>query len=97
MSQLHRVILTQPSIAVNHMTYPHDANGQSSADRALRCFAFRLTRHCTEQDNVTGVNVSISKGYRDFNGRTYLFLWTGTEWADASPDAVSVTVTSSVP
>ncbi len=52
--------------------------------------------HSTEQDNVMGVNVSISKGYRDFNGRTYLFMWTGTEWADASPDAVSVTVTSSV-
>lgn len=52
--------------------------------------------HSTEQDDVVGVNVSISKGYRDFNGRTYLFAWTGTEWVDASPDAVSVTVTSSV-
>ena len=52
--------------------------------------------HSTEQDNVMGVNVSISRGYRDFNGRTYLFIWTGTEWADASTDAVSVTVTSSV-
>ncbi|MCJ7779722.1 MAG: hypothetical protein MUQ27_02755 [Acidimicrobiia bacterium] len=52
--------------------------------------------HSTDQDNVIGVNVSISKGYRDHTGRTYLFVWNGTEWADTSPDAVNVTVTSSV-
>jgi hypothetical protein len=50
----------------------------------------------TERDDVKGVNVWISKGSRDFNGRTYLFVWNGSEWADTSPDAVSVTVTSSV-
>lgn len=49
-----------------------------------------------ERTDVLGVNVSISKGNRDFNGRTYLFLWNGTEWADTSPSAVNVTVTSSV-
>jgi hypothetical protein len=52
--------------------------------------------HDTEKANVKGVNVSISKGYRDHTGRTYLFVWDGTEWADTSPDAVNVTVTSSV-
>lgn len=52
--------------------------------------------HSTERVNVVGVNVWISRGYRDNSGRTYLFVWTGTEWADTSPDAVSVTVTSSV-
>ncbi len=52
--------------------------------------------HNTENGDVKGVNVSISKGYRDFTGRTYLFAWDGTEWTDTSPDAVSVTVTSSV-
>ena len=52
--------------------------------------------HSTGRDDVKGVNVSISEGYRDFNGRTYLFVWNGSEWADTSPDAVSVTVTSSV-
>jgi hypothetical protein len=50
----------------------------------------------TERRDVFGVNVSISKGHRDFHGRTYLFLWNGSEWADVSPDAVNVTVTSSV-
>jgi hypothetical protein len=50
----------------------------------------------TERDDVKGVNVWISKGHRDFNGRTYLFVWNGNEWADTSPDAVGVTVTSSV-
>ncbi len=50
----------------------------------------------TERDDVKAVNVGISRGFRDFNGRSYLFVWNGTEWADASADAVNVTVTSSV-
>ena len=50
----------------------------------------------TGRDDVKSVNVGISKGYRDFNGRTYLFLWNGDQWSDTSPDAVDVTVTSSV-
>ena len=50
----------------------------------------------TERDAVKAVHVGISKGFRDFNGRTYLFVWNGTEWADASADAVNVTATSSV-
>lgn len=52
--------------------------------------------HSTEKGDVVGVDASISKGYRDFTGRTYLFVWNGTEWADTSADAVGVTVTSSV-
>jgi hypothetical protein len=52
--------------------------------------------HSTERDDVKSINVWISKGHRDFNGRTYLFLWNGTHWADTSPDAVNVTVTSSL-
>lgn len=50
----------------------------------------------TGRDDVKSVNVGISKGFRNFNGRTYLFLWSNSQWADTSPDAVSVTVTSSV-
>ena len=50
----------------------------------------------TERADVQGVNVSISRGRYDFVGRTYLFLWDGGAWVDASPDAVDVTVTSSV-
>jgi len=50
----------------------------------------------TGRDDVKSVNVAISKGYGDFNGRTYLFLWNGSKWVDTSPDAVNVTVTSSV-
>jgi hypothetical protein len=50
----------------------------------------------TERDDTVGVNVGISKGYRDYTGRTYLFVWTNNKWIDTSPDAVNVTVTSSV-
>ncbi|MFC2177131.1 hypothetical protein ACFLRH_01810 [Actinomycetota bacterium] len=50
----------------------------------------------TGRDDVKSVNVGISKGYRDFTGRTYLFLWNDTQWVDTSSDAVDVTVTSSV-
>ncbi len=50
----------------------------------------------TERADVQGVNVSISRGRYDFVGRTYLFQWDGGVWVDASPDAVDVTVTSSV-
>lgn len=50
----------------------------------------------TGRDDVKSVNVGISKGYRDLTGRTYLFLWNDTEWVDTTPDAVNVTVTSSV-
>jgi hypothetical protein len=50
----------------------------------------------TERDDTVSVNVGISKGYRDFTGRTYLFVWKDNQWADTSPDAVNVTVTSSV-
>lgn len=54
------------------------------------------TVESTGRADVKSVNVGISKGYRDFNGRTYLFLWSGDQWSDTSPDAVNVTVTSSV-
>ena len=50
----------------------------------------------TERTDVQGVNVSTSRGRYDFVGRTYLFQWDGGVWVDASPDAVDVTVTSSV-
>jgi hypothetical protein len=50
----------------------------------------------TGRADVKSVNVGISRGYRDFNGRTYLFLWSGSRWTNTSPDAVNVTVTSSV-
>ena len=50
----------------------------------------------TERDDTVGVNVGISKGYRDFTGRTYLFVWENNQWVDTSPDAVNVNVTSSV-
>ena len=54
------------------------------------------TVESTGRADVKSVNVGISKGYRDINGRTYLFLWRGGQWVDTSPDAVNVTVTSSV-
>ncbi|NOY56433.1 MAG: hypothetical protein GXP34_10665 [Actinobacteria bacterium] len=54
------------------------------------------TVHSTERDDVVGVDVSLLRGFNQFRGRTYLFLWDGTEWVDTSPDAVDVTVTSSV-
>lgn len=50
----------------------------------------------TERADVKSVDVGISKGQLDFNGRTYLFLWSGDRWGDTSPDAVNVTVTSAV-
>ncbi len=50
----------------------------------------------TEREDVRGVNVSVSRGFNDSVRRTYLFLWDGKEWVDTSPDAVDVTVTSSV-
>lgn len=50
----------------------------------------------TERADVIGVDVWISHGRYEFVGRTYLFLWNGTEWVDTSPDAVDVTVTTSV-
>lgn len=50
----------------------------------------------TGRDDVKSVDVGISKGFGDFSGRTYLFLWNDNEWVDTSPDAVNVTVTSSV-
>jgi hypothetical protein len=50
----------------------------------------------TERADVKSVDVGISKGFRDITGRTYLFLWNDGQWVDTSPDAVNVTVTSSV-
>ena len=50
----------------------------------------------TERSDVVGVDVWISLGRFDFVGRTYLFLWDGTQWVDTSPDTVDVTVTTSV-
>jgi len=52
--------------------------------------------HGTERDNVVAVDVGLSRGFRDYVGRTYLFVWNGTEWADTSADAVDVSTTSSV-
>ena len=52
--------------------------------------------HGTESGDVVAVDVGLSRGFREYVGRTYLFVWDGTEWADTSPDAVDVTVTSSV-
>ena len=54
------------------------------------------TVDATRRNDVVGVDVGISRGQYDFVGRTYLFLWNGTAWIDTSPDAVDVTVTSSV-
>lgn len=45
---------------------------------------------------VKSVDVGVSKGFNDSNGRTYLFLWNGDQRVDTTPDAVGVTVTSSV-
>jgi hypothetical protein len=52
--------------------------------------------HDTEKANVVGVDVWITNGFHDATRRTYLFAWDGTEWADTTPDASGVTVTSSV-
>lgn len=54
------------------------------------------TVDATRRSDVVGVDVWISRGQYDFVGRTYLFLWNGAQWVDTSPDAVDVTVTSSV-
>lgn len=40
--------------------------------------------HRTEQDNVIGVNTSISKRYRDGTGPTHLFGWNATGWVETS-------------
>ncbi len=50
----------------------------------------------TKRNDVLEVDVWISRGRFEFVGRTYLFLWDGTQWVDTSPDAVDVTVTTSV-
>ncbi len=50
----------------------------------------------TRRIDVVGVDVWISRGQFDVVGQTYLFLWDGTRWLDTSPDAVDVTVTTSV-
>lgn len=52
--------------------------------------------HSTERADVIGVDVWISRGLYEFTRRTYLFRWDGTVWVDTSPDAVDVTVTTSV-
>lgn len=53
----------------------------------------------TDNDAVVGVNVWTGSGIFDGFGQTYLFVWTGTTWADTTPGAPesgSVTVTTSV-
>ncbi len=50
----------------------------------------------TERGDVVGVDVWISQGQFEFIGRTYLFLWDGSQWVDTAPDTVDVTVTTSV-
>lgn len=50
----------------------------------------------TERNDVVGVDVWISRERFDVIGRTYLFLWDGSQWVDTSPDSVDVTVTTSV-
>ena len=50
----------------------------------------------SERDDVVGVDVWVSRGRFDVVGRTYLFLWNGSQWVDTSPDTVDVTVTTSV-
>jgi len=45
---------------------------------------------------AVSVDVLISRGQYDFVGRTYLFVWDGTQCLDTSPDTVDVTVTTSV-
>jgi hypothetical protein len=52
--------------------------------------------HDMERAAVVGVDVWISKGFQDAVRRTYLFAWDGEGWADTTPDASGVTVTSSV-
>lgn len=53
----------------------------------------------TNDETIVGVNVWTAKGVFDGFGQTYLFVWTGTEWADttpATPDSGNVTVTTAV-
>jgi hypothetical protein len=46
--------------------------------------------------DVVGVDVWILRGFLNGIGETYLFLWDGTTWVDATPEDTGVTVTSSV-
>jgi hypothetical protein len=50
-----------------------------------------------ERADVMGVDVSVSRGRFEGSTETYLFVWDGTQWKDATPEAVGVTVTSAVP
>ncbi len=46
--------------------------------------------------DVVGVDVFSGHGSFDVVGRTILFRWNGSEWSEATPDEVGVTVTSAV-
>lgn len=53
----------------------------------------------TNDEAIVGVNVWTSRGTFDGFGQTYLFVWTGTAWADTTPgapDSGNVTVTTAV-
>ena len=70
-----------------------DTNGQHSSGATMIDV---VGVAATERGDVIGVDVWIGRGPFDFVGRTYLFLWNGTQWIDTSSDAVDVTVTTSV-
>lgn len=95
---IKQAIVNQFTDEVQYLSNPEleqrtDSNGRFS-DGAVMISVERV--HSTERDDTVGVNVGISRGYRDFTGRTYLFVWKDNQWVDTSADAVNVTVTSSV-
>ena len=70
------------------------ADGGSSyrdGGTAIAVYATRLLK-----DDVVGVDVYTGHGPFDVLGRTVLFQWNGTEWSEATPDEVGVTVTTAV-
>ena len=58
---------------------------------SIAVFEARLLRA-----DVVGVDVFSGHGSFDVVGRTVLFHWNGSEWLEATPDEVGVTVTSAV-
>ena len=52
--------------------------------------------HDTEQPDVRGVDVSISRGIHDYFQRTYLFRRDGSGWVETAPEEADVTVVTAV-
>ena len=46
--------------------------------------------------DVVGIDVFSGHGSFDVVGRTIVFRWNGSDWSEATPDEVGVTVTSAV-